>query len=121
MRLASSARRFTERPMPAYEWYEDGGRERRAAGAVDVGRGAWWSATLSVPLNPTGLDDGGAPAVVFLHVERHGHLPDAYRGGVETMDLSLPASELAALLALLVGLVAQGRRDGVLPPTDAAT
>ena len=92
-------------------YYEPDGSECRTTGTVGVAPGAWWAATLTVPLAAGGT---GEP-VAFLHVERAGPTPAGYRGGVEAADLSAPAGELDALLALLAGVVAQARRDGVLP------
>lgn len=87
--------------------YENEGSEQRSTGAVAVGGGAWWSATLAVPIPA----DGAA----FLRVERHGTTPAGYRGAGESAELSLPAGEAGAVVTLLAGLVAQARRDGVLP------
>jgi hypothetical protein len=86
--------------------YEAEGSERRSVGSIATGPGAWWSATLSAP-----VADGG---VVFVQLERHGPRPAGYRGSEEAADFSVPAGEVDALLALLAGVVAQARRDGVL-------
>lgn len=69
---------------------------------------AHWAATLTVP-----IDDAG---VAFLQVARRGALPAAYRGAAENMLLSLPIGETGSVIELLAGVVAQARRDGVLPP-----
>jgi hypothetical protein len=73
---------------------------------------AQWEGTITVPT--PGAD------VVFIQVERQGPLPDGYLGSQETIDLSLPVGEIDALLALLAGIVAHARRDGVLPPAPPA-
>ena len=54
--------------------------------------------------------------VVFVHVERHGPLPDGYRGAEETAAFSLPIGEIDALLALLTGITTAARRHGIPPP-----
>ncbi|HEX5830114.1 MAG TPA: hypothetical protein VFY16_03975 [Gemmatimonadaceae bacterium] len=97
--------RVVREPEPGE--YENEGSEQRSTGAVAVGGGAWWSATLAVPMPA----DGAA----FLRVERHGAVPAGYRGAGESAELSLPAGEAGAVVVLLAGLVAQARRDGVLP------
>jgi hypothetical protein len=89
-----------------YATYEPEGSERRTLGSVDVAPDARWMATLTVPIP----DDG----VVFVHLERRGTLPAGYRGSEETAAFSLPASETEALVALLAGVTAQARREGVL-------
>ena len=52
--------------------------------------------------------------VAFVDLERRGELPVGYRGGEERAQLALPVRELDALVALLAGVVAQARRDGVV-------
>lgn len=88
--------------------YEPESTERRALGSISVTKAAHWEATLTVP--------AADADVVFLQVERQGPLPDGYLGSQETIDVSLPIGEVDALLALLTGIVADARRDGVLPP-----
>jgi hypothetical protein len=85
--------------------YEEEGSSRRAVGSVAVAADAWWSATLSAP------EDGGP---LLLTLERHGAAPERHRTG-DVAELSLPASEIDAIVALISGVVAQARRDGVLP------
>lgn len=89
--------------------YEDEGSERRSLGAVSVGAGAWWSASLTVPADEPSSD----AEAVFLRVERRGAQPVRYRGGTQA-DFSVPRSEIDAFVRLLAGLVEQARRDGVL-------
>lgn len=90
--------------------YEDESSERRSSGSVSVGAGAWWSATLSVPV------ERGAPRA-YVRLARHGvggTRPED--GGEESEDFAVPASEVDAVLVLLGGVVRQARRNGVLPP-----
>jgi hypothetical protein len=94
------------------EWplrYDNEGSERLSLGSVSVGADVWWSAALSVPEAAGGADD-----TLFVRLERHGARSPHYRGSVE-MELSLPRSEVDAILMLLAGIVEQARRDGVLP------
>jgi hypothetical protein len=88
--------------------YEDDGSERIATGSVTVAADVHWTATLTVPL--------ADPHVTFVQIERRGPLPLGYLGSGETADFSLPSRELDVVLSLLAGVVAQARRDGVLPP-----
>jgi hypothetical protein len=71
---------------------------------------AWWSVALSVPHDETGTADDA----LFVRLERHGTRPAGYRGSVDT-ELTLPRSEIDAIVMLLAGVVEQARRDGVLP------
>jgi hypothetical protein len=91
--------------------YEDEGSERCSLGAVAVDVGAWWSAALSVPMGDVRAEDG----TLFLRLERHGPVPASYRGDVEA-EVTLPATEVGAVVALLGGVVDQARQDGVLRP-----
>jgi hypothetical protein len=94
------------------EWplrYEDEGSEGLSLGSVSVGAQAWWSVALSVPEG----GGGSADDVLFVRFERHGAHPAGYRGSVEA-SLSLPRSEIDAIVMLLAGIVDQARRDGVL-------
>jgi hypothetical protein len=93
--------------IPKYSAYESEGSEHRSLGSVSVGEGARWTAALTVPIPPR--------AVAFLEVERRGELPAGYLGAEERAFLSLPIGEADALIELLAGVVAQARRDGVLP------
>jgi hypothetical protein len=86
--------------------YEDEGSERTSTGTIAVTSDSSWRATLSVP-----LPDADA---VFLRIERMGRLPDGYRGAEESAALSVPAAEVDALMAVLAGVIAQARKDGVL-------
>ena len=103
---ADLARRVWERSQE----YEDEGSERRSLGAVSVGAGAWWSATLTAPQAESGADG----EVVFVHFRRHGETPAGYHGTTE-VDFTVPRSEVDAFVTLLSGLVEQARRDAVLP------
>jgi hypothetical protein len=90
--------------------YEDEGSERLSLGSVALDAESWWSAALSVP----GSDMGSGDDALFVRLERHGSLPDGYRGSVEA-ELSLPGSEIDSVVTLLRGIVDQARQDGVLP------
>lgn len=89
--------------------YEDGGSERRSLGAISVPGGAWWAGTLVAPTSDAGSDGD----VVFLRFQRHGERPAGYLGETQ-MDLSVPRSELGAVVRLVTGLVDQARQDGVI-------
>jgi hypothetical protein len=89
-----------------YSAYEDEGCERRALGSVGVTADTCWRATLTVPITDR---------VAFICLERSGPLPTGYRGSEESAFFSLPVEEAEALVTLLVGIVAQARRDGVFP------
>lgn len=85
--------------------YQDELSERRARGAVPLDSGGWLTATLSVPVEP------GTP-LAYVQMERR--VPG--ESGEESADFVIPAAEMDAALVLLEGVVAQARRDGVLPP-----
>jgi hypothetical protein len=87
--------------------YESEGSERRSLGSVDVASDARWTGMLTVPI--VNAD------VAFFQLERRGETPPNYRGAEETAAFSLPIAEADAVVALLSGLVAQARTDGVLP------
>lgn len=95
------------RESPSFRYYESEGSELRSLGSISVGQDARWTATLTVPMPPR--------AVAFVEVERRGELPAGYHGAEERAFLSLPIGEVVSLLELLTGVVAQARRDGVLP------
>lgn len=103
--LGGVVRRVWERSQE----YEDEGSERRSLGAVSVGVGAWWSASLTVPADEPSTDG----EAVFLRFERRGTQPAGYRGGTQA-DFSVPRSEVEAFVTLLAGLIEQARQDGVL-------
>ena len=94
------------RYLPPPHRYEDEGSERTATGAIYLTADSAWRAALSVPLP-------NADAV-FLRIERTGQLPEGYRGAEESASLSVPAAELDSVMAVLAGVIAQARRDGVL-------
>ncbi len=97
-------------PNCVREWplhYEDNGTERHALGSVAVGANAWWSAALTIPAR----DDPSDAA--FIRFERHGERPASYLGDV-VEEVSVPRSELDAIVLLLAGVVDQARRDGLL-------
>ena len=99
------ARHVREAPRP----YEDEGSVREARGAVGVAPGVWWSVALRAPV----AVDEGAAAAVHLRLERHGPMASVSHDG--SIDLTVPAAELDAIVTLLAGIVAQARRDGVTP------
>jgi hypothetical protein len=105
------------RPIPASGsragslGYEHEGSERQALGSITVEGGSWWSAALSVPEG----DVGTGRDTLFLRLQRHGSPPVDYRGSVEA-ELTLPLSEIDAVVRLVAGIVDQARRDGVLTP-----
>ena len=99
-------------PLRVREWplrYEQEGSERLVRGAVSVAPDAWWSVALSVPESVHGSDHDA----VFVRMARHGPVPPGYPGGL-AMELSLPRSEIDAIVVLLSGVVEQARRDAVL-------
>jgi hypothetical protein len=87
--------------------YDDEGSERSAIGSASVSADSWWRATLTVPLP--------AADAVFMRIERRGPLPEGYRGAEESAGFSLPILELDAVMTALTGVIAQAKRDGVLP------
>jgi hypothetical protein len=108
LRNAVRPGRLRKPPLRVWEQpfrYEDEGAERRSLGSVSVGSDAWWSVALSVP------DNAGEAAedTVTVRLERHGAHPTSYRGSLEA-QLTLPGSELAAVVVLLAGVVEQARR-----------
>lgn len=86
--------------------YEPGHSERQVTGSVTVGQESRWSALLAVPM--TGDQS------VLLTIERDGPTP-AGAPAIPEVTLIIPPGEADALLMLLQGIVAQARRDGVLP------
>jgi len=86
--------------------YENESSERRSSGSVSVAPGEWWSATLTAPITDAGT--------LFVELERRGATPASYRGE-GSAELSVPEAEIDAVIALLAGVVAQARQDGVLP------
>jgi hypothetical protein len=90
--------------------YEEEGSERLSLGSVSVGTDAWWSVALSVPDSAADPNDDA----LFVRFERHGAQPTGYRGSIEA-QLSVPRSEIDAIVMLLAGVVDQARRNGVLP------
>jgi hypothetical protein len=95
------------RDYPSHGAYEAEGSERRALGSISVGDRARWQGELTVPMHNSG--------VLFVQLDRDGELPDGYRGSEERAFFSMPVDEVDAVVQLLAGLVAQARRDGVLP------
>lgn len=93
------------------EWsggYEDEGSEQIARGAMAVARDGWWTAALSVPLDAA---RGALP--VTIRLTRLG--PDAGQALAAEVLVQVTEREIDAVVALLGGIVAQARRDGVLP------
>ena len=91
--------------------YEDEGSVRESRGAVTVGDGAWWAASLTAPIMEQGAHAG---ATIHVHLGRHGagRMESRHESGA---DLLVQADELATVVTLLAGIVSQARRDGVLP------
>jgi hypothetical protein len=87
--------------------YQDEASERRTRGAVPLASGGRLTATLSVPVEP------GIP---LAYVQMSRRVPG--ESGEESADFVIPAAEMDAALVLLEGVVAQARRDGVLPPVS---
>lgn len=85
--------------------YEPGSSDCRATGAVSLGSGGWWSADLIVA---TRREDE-----ILLTLCRHG--AQGREDDDESTDLCLQPADLEALPVLLNGVIAQARRDGVLP------
>ena len=81
---------------------------RQAHGAVAVARDAWWSVSLSVPMGE-GDDTRFSAQLRFV---RHGTSVGTPAHG-QPIELGIPCAELDAVVTLLVGVVAQARRDGV--------
>ena len=102
---ASLAARVQETTPP----YEDEGSTRESRGAVPVPGGAWWSVTLRVAVE--GAED--RPPMASVRLVRHAGLAGV--ASEADVELLLPAAEVAAVSRLLVGVAAQGRRDGTLP------
>jgi hypothetical protein len=84
--------------------YEPEGGDSRATGSVSLRGGGWWSADLIVSIRRA--DD------ILLTIHRHG-APGQDDDG-PGVDLRLRPADLEALPALLNGVIAQARRDGVL-------
>jgi hypothetical protein len=83
--------------------YEPEGSDSRATGSVSLQGGGWWSADLIVSTRRA--DD------ILLSIQRHGTPGQEDAAGV---DIRLRPADLEALPALLNGVIAQARRDGVL-------
>jgi hypothetical protein len=85
--------------------YEAEHSERQASGSVAVGPESWWSGTLAVPMT-------GDQSLLVI-IRREGPAP-AGAPSVPVVTLVIPPGEADAVLALVRGLIAQARRDGVL-------
>jgi hypothetical protein len=108
-RAALRASSVRERPNR----YEDEGSIREARGSASVGRSAWWSVALVVQARPDELGDVGGEEHALVRLERHGVMPAGAAVDAQSV-LVVPSSELDTLVALLAGVIAQARRDGVL-------
>jgi hypothetical protein len=102
----ASGARVVREDVANYGSYEAEGSERRTLGSINVPADARWQGELTVPI--------GSSSVMFVHLEREGTLPAGYRGSEERTFFSIPVGEADAVVALLAGLIAQARRDGVL-------
>lgn len=90
-------------PHPTRVTYEREGSERVAKGSVTLPSGGWWSGSLEVRMG----GDQGALLTVLRSGAGAGPAPSE-------ASLVIPPGEADALLALLTGLVAHARADGVL-------
>lgn len=90
---------------PGAASYEPEHSERQVSGSVAVAPRARWCATLAVPL--TGDQS------VLVTIERTGTTPPGAPDGSE-VALVIPPGEADAVVALLRGVIAHARRDGVL-------
>jgi hypothetical protein len=84
--------------------YEPEGSDCRATGSVSLRGGGWWSADLIVSIRRA--DE------ILLTIHHHG-APGQEDDGAG-VDFRLRLADLEALPALLNGVIAQARRDGVL-------
>lgn len=94
-------------PKPESGTYEDEGSERVSRGSVTLPSGASWFSQLEVPIH------GDEPGL--LTVRRQAPGPSL---APDETSLVVPHGEAEALLALLQGLFAQARRDGVIPGSE---
>lgn len=94
-------------PPAAGGSYENQGSDRVSRGSVVLPSGTCWFAKLEVPMN----GDGSA----LLTLGRQAAGPSIAPGEA---SLVVPPGEARALLALLQGLFAQARQDGVIPGQD---
>jgi hypothetical protein len=85
--------------------YEPEHSERQVSGSVAVPGDGRWRAVLAVPL--------GGDQSALLAIERVGPLPSG-APAVEAVTLVVPPGEADAVVALMTGVVAQARREGVL-------
>lgn len=90
--------------------YQPEHSERQVSGSVPLGADSRWFGTLAVPMT------GDQSALVTI--EREGQTP-AGAPDVPSIEMVIPTGEIEAVLALLRGLVAQARTDGVLPRQSA--
>lgn len=96
-------------PGAARGSYENEGSERVSRGSIALPSGTCWLSKLQVPMN------GDESAL--LTVRRQAPGPSL---APDEASLVVPPGEADALLALLEGLFAQARRDGVMPGPEAA-
>lgn len=89
--------------------YEPGASDCRATGSVSLAGGGWWSADLIVATSRA--DE------ILLTLRRHGAQGREHEDG--STDLCLRSADLEAIPALLCGVIAQARKDGVLPGRGA--
>lgn len=85
--------------------YESEGSDRRASGAVTLHDGGWWSIELIVAIHQENQ--------ILLTLHHHRTAGEEEVGN--SVDLCLRPSDLEALPVLLNGVIAQARRDGVIP------
>lgn len=90
-------------PTTSRNFYEREGSDRVSRGSVTLPSGGWWFSELVVPM----IGDQSA----LLTIGRQGAGASI---GPEEADLVIPPGEADAVLALLNGVIAQARSDGVL-------
>jgi len=90
-------------PQSTRGTYENEGSERVSRGSIALPSGAHWLSKLEVPIG------GGRPALLTLRRQSPG---DAL--APDEAALVLPLGEADALVALVSGIIAQAKADGVL-------
>jgi hypothetical protein len=107
-RLLWLVREASVPPDAAQGSYENEGSERVSRGSIMLPSGACWLSKLEVPMTGDHL--------ALLTVRRQAPGPSL---APDEASLVVPSSEADALVALLQGLFAQARRDGVMTVPEA--